>query len=303
MSFFCASSRGCGGYRGTLTFTLNDAAKQQERSLFGLGFLHHRSMSRSLNFICSEEDSNTMRPNTSIPFSQESTDDLLRTLTLETPQNPVFRPVTWVTESVQAPNIHDRAQLVQADGGRRAWLFVVGAVLVEGLLWGESCDWVKELLLIAIGFPLSFGIFQTFYQSHPPFENNNLIPVVGTLCTACSPLNTECELTSTPGNLLYAATTSRTSHYSVSSIPTAFDLGRLDCLHCCIGGKQFCYEALAFDVDSRSIVRHRVYLDVLSNLEYDERVVHRKTRPCLWNHVSAVLLCASTSFYGDHFPL
>ncbi|PMD60380.1 MFS general substrate transporter [Hyaloscypha bicolor E] len=57
------------------------------------------------------------------------------------------------------------------DSGRRAWACLLGAATIEGLMWG---------------FPMTFGVFQSYLQTHPPFENNRYIPVVGVLATGIS---------------------------------------------------------------------------------------------------------------------
>ncbi|KAH7370445.1 major facilitator superfamily domain-containing protein [Rhexocercosporidium sp. MPI-PUGE-AT-0058] len=54
------------------------------------------------------------------------------------------------------------------DGGKSAWLFMVGAVIIDAIIWG---------------FPLNFGVFQDYYTTHPPFEGNRLISMIGTFAT------------------------------------------------------------------------------------------------------------------------
>ncbi|KAH6718038.1 major facilitator superfamily domain-containing protein [Leptodontidium sp. MPI-SDFR-AT-0119] len=58
--------------------------------------------------------------------------------------------------------------LEPVDGGKSAWLFMVGAVIIDAIIWG---------------FPLNFGVFQDYYTTHPPFEGNLLISMVGTFAT------------------------------------------------------------------------------------------------------------------------
>ncbi|RDI77290.1 hypothetical protein Vi05172_g12708 [Venturia inaequalis] len=67
-------------------------------------------------------------------------------------------------EKCQPTTIH----LKPADGGPAAWRILIAAVILESLLWG---------------FPLSFGVFQNYYACLPQFENNQNIPVVGTVAT------------------------------------------------------------------------------------------------------------------------
>ncbi|KAI9711427.1 MAG: hypothetical protein M1812_007172 [Candelaria pacifica] len=59
--------------------------------------------------------------------------------------------------------------LPPADGGRRAWLFLLGGFIVEGLVWG---------------FPFSYGVFQQYYSTHEPFSSSrSSIAVIGTLAS------------------------------------------------------------------------------------------------------------------------
>ncbi|PMD60225.1 MFS general substrate transporter [Hyaloscypha bicolor E] len=76
------------------------------------------------------------------------------------------------------------SQIPPCDRGGHAWTFLVGAAMIEGLMWG------KDRSNFNSGFPLTFGIFQTFYFTHPPFESNKYLPVVGTLATGISYLAT-----------------------------------------------------------------------------------------------------------------
>ncbi|PVH75956.1 MFS general substrate transporter [Cadophora sp. DSE1049] len=57
------------------------------------------------------------------------------------------------------------------DQGTRAWSFMVGACMIEGLMWG---------------LPLNFGVFQSYYQKNHIFTSSNHLPLVGTLTTAIS---------------------------------------------------------------------------------------------------------------------
>jgi hypothetical protein len=48
------------------------------------------------------------------------------------------------------------------DGGRQAWLFCLSASMLEMLVWG---------------YGFSFGVFQDWYTSHPPFETQSPIAI------------------------------------------------------------------------------------------------------------------------------
>ncbi|KAE9369326.1 MFS general substrate transporter [Stipitochalara longipes BDJ] len=64
-------------------------------------------------------------------------------------------------------------QNTRVDGGRNAWLFLLGAFMVEGLLYG---------------FPLTFGVFQRYYETNGDFGGSKFLPVVGTLAVGISKL-------------------------------------------------------------------------------------------------------------------
>ena len=55
--------------------------------------------------------------------------------------------------------------LPPVDRGKDAYLFLAAAFVVEGLVWG---------------FPFSFGVFQDYYSTHPPFAGSHNIAVIGT---------------------------------------------------------------------------------------------------------------------------
>ncbi|KAI9669111.1 MAG: hypothetical protein M1831_000703 [Alyxoria varia] len=62
-----------------------------------------------------------------------------------------------------------REDLPQRDGGAAAWRFVLGCILLEGLVWGIA---------------LTFGIFQAFYSHHPLFFESPNVAIIGTCATA-----------------------------------------------------------------------------------------------------------------------
>lgn len=56
--------------------------------------------------------------------------------------------------------------LPPVDGGRQAYLFLAACVMLEALCWG---------------FPAIFGVFQDYYSTHEPFqENPENIAIIGT---------------------------------------------------------------------------------------------------------------------------
>ncbi|THX59267.1 MFS general substrate transporter [Aureobasidium pullulans] len=52
------------------------------------------------------------------------------------------------------------------DGGKQAWLFLFGACIIEITAWG---------------FPYCYGVFEAYFNSHPPFQGQNLVSIGGVL--------------------------------------------------------------------------------------------------------------------------
>ncbi|KAG6168342.1 hypothetical protein E4U51_002260 [Claviceps purpurea] len=59
----------------------------------------------------------------------------------------------------------DNWTLRPADHGAHAWLFLCASFLMEGL---------------ALGFPLAYGVFQSYYSTHEPFVGASGLPAVAT---------------------------------------------------------------------------------------------------------------------------
>jgi len=59
--------------------------------------------------------------------------------------------------------------LAPVDGGRQAWTFCFCAFMVETIVWG---------------FGFSYGIFQDYYTSHPPFNNGSSVAIAAVGTTA-----------------------------------------------------------------------------------------------------------------------
>ncbi|TGO36680.1 hypothetical protein BHYA_0117g00030 [Botrytis hyacinthi] len=71
-------------------------------------------------------------------------------------------------EGINDPDNTDE-NVPRADGGKDAWLFLAACFLFEALIWG---------------FPFAFGVFQTYYSTHPPFDKHaNDIAITGTCAT------------------------------------------------------------------------------------------------------------------------
>lgn len=66
---------------------------------------------------------------------------------------------------VDSTTEHEQVSLPPVDRGKDAYLFLAAAFVVEALVWG---------------FPFSFGVFQDYYSTHPPFEGQSNIAAIGT---------------------------------------------------------------------------------------------------------------------------
>lgn len=70
-------------------------------------------------------------------------------------------------------------------------MFLVGCFFLEALVWGKHSGYatlkyigMREVLTLYIGLPFSFGVFETYYSSHPHFAHQQrLIAVIGTCQT------------------------------------------------------------------------------------------------------------------------
>ena len=59
--------------------------------------------------------------------------------------------------------------LPPVDSGKAAWLFLLGCFVIELVLWG---------------FPFSFGVFQVYYNTHPPISlESGSVSAIGTTCS------------------------------------------------------------------------------------------------------------------------
>lgn len=72
------------------------------------------------------------------------------------------------SDAVGENNENARPDLPPVDQGWPAWRFLLGAFIIEALLWG---------------FLLTFGVFQDYYYTHPPLAGNKNIPWIGVLST------------------------------------------------------------------------------------------------------------------------
>ncbi|KAK3340688.1 major facilitator superfamily domain-containing protein [Neurospora tetraspora] len=100
-----------------------------------------------------------------------------RTTISKTDLDPIRRAETGTPEpqDIQEPARHEFSQLPPVDGGKDAWLFLAACFVVEALVWG---------------FPYSFGVFQDYYSTHPPFSASSNLAVIGTCAMGIMYLDT-----------------------------------------------------------------------------------------------------------------
>ncbi|KAM5341862.1 hypothetical protein ACJ41O_014893 [Fusarium nematophilum] len=90
------------------------------------------------------------------------------------------------------PPVHDPAEdrdtLIQSlpppDTGRQAWKFLIGSFVIEAVLWGATLSPSRLSSLTEVGFPLSYGVLQDYYNKQPEFEGNSNLAVTGTVSTS-----------------------------------------------------------------------------------------------------------------------
>ncbi|KAL2133566.1 hypothetical protein VTI74DRAFT_2130 [Chaetomium olivicolor] len=76
---------------------------------------------------------------------------------------------------VEDGNGHEMPSLPPVDGGKDAWLFLAACFMIEALVWG---------------FGYSFGVFQNYYSTKPPFAGESNIPAIGTCAMGIMYLDT-----------------------------------------------------------------------------------------------------------------
>ncbi|KAK4106024.1 MFS general substrate transporter [Parathielavia hyrcaniae] len=70
---------------------------------------------------------------------------------------------------------HEMPSLPPVDRGKDAWLFLAACFMIEGLVWG---------------FGYSFGVFQSYYSTHPDFAGESNTAVIGTCALGIMYLDT-----------------------------------------------------------------------------------------------------------------
>ena len=88
--------------------------------------------------------------------------------------------------------------LTPQDGGKRAWLFLISACVVEGVTMGQSLSvFLTALRLVFLALPYSFGVFRAYFLSHVPFEGLISVSATGMIANVRSlALLMACKLTS-----------------------------------------------------------------------------------------------------------
>ena len=115
---------------------------------------------------------------------------------LETSERSTFQtPRTEHFPSTDENSLLDEArgvnqQLKPADRGAAAWKVLFAAFVFEALLWGKlrNCHMLYPSVDISLnssssGFPISFGVFQNYYEKLPEFKDNPHITIVGTMAS------------------------------------------------------------------------------------------------------------------------
>ena len=68
------------------------------------------------------------------------------------------------------------------DGGKQAWLFLVGAAAIEIVVWGEFFRWLFSTAAVnnnIPGFPYCYGVFREYFFNHGPFKGVEYVSVAG----------------------------------------------------------------------------------------------------------------------------
>ncbi|KAI4285598.1 MAG: hypothetical protein L6R38_000500 [Xanthoria sp. 2 TBL-2021] len=96
-------------------------------------------------------------------------------------------PITSRASSFESldQDVEKLQPLPPVDGGIAAWKFLFAAFMIEAFIFGKKNHKIlPNLRADRVGFPLNYGVFQSYYFNHPPFEGNTNLSTVGTLGTA-----------------------------------------------------------------------------------------------------------------------
>jgi hypothetical protein len=145
-----------------------------------------------------------------------------------------------------------------------------------------------SVILIYMGFPFSYGIFQDYYTTHDPFKSKpSGIAAIGTSALVSLSTAITSRLTIPTGNNV-----PRLNHHlhgppTLAESPPA-QLFRRSRTHSHIPYRQFLgHHGLATDHHARSPLRNRGLAALQSAAPLHGRMVRAAKRNCLWNHVGA----------------
>ena len=80
--------------------------------------------------------------------------------------------LTRYNDIVESPEIHS---LPPADGGKAAWMTLIGCFCLESVVWGYGFNQParRSRSNRCNRLPFSYGVFQEYYSSHEPFQKNS----------------------------------------------------------------------------------------------------------------------------------
>lgn len=181
------------------------------------------------------------------------------------------------------------------DGGRGAWLFLFGACVIEVTAWGMYNAIPRDFKPLGIssdnfetGFPYCYGVFEAYFDTHPPFQGQNLVSTGGVLSNGVLQL-------SLPPVIYYV------NNFPKHRIPVMW-LGCLICTFSAIGAgfaktvckhsdqaeaycKLTCSTAIATHYGNWPALRYRSRYAVRTFHPFDGGMVQGEKESCIWFHV------------------
>jgi hypothetical protein len=150
-------------------------------------------------------------------------------------------------DSIVDINEIEELGLPAVDRGRRAWAFLFGAFMIEGLLYGKasmSFPWFHMIRLM--NYRVSFDLWSVsrILSNKNGLWDNPLLPLIGTMAIVGStdlPVEVQTYLTTYAGRFKTGFTTHDPAHQQISTTTTKYDFNRMVNLHNCNHHKQFCH--------------------------------------------------------------
>lgn len=103
----------------------------------------------------------------------------------------IYSPATSI-DNEKHESLKTSSTVHPPDRGLHAWLFLAGSFLIEGLALGKLPLRRKRAratdmfcVSLSTGFPGAYGVFQDYYSTHPPFQNDSSLPTVSTCAMVC----------------------------------------------------------------------------------------------------------------------